>query len=81
MLLQGMSTALHRSGLGGTDFNQTDKSIRGHKDLVAYWDFEDGPGYKLKDVTGHDHDLNALAETRWQVTFTATALAGLEDNS
>ena len=62
-----MKTALHRSGLGGSDFNQSDKEIALHPDLVAYYAFENDTGYVIKDVSSHGHDLQAIAEPNWQV--------------
>lgn len=64
-----MRTALHRSGLGLSEFSQANRDFTGHKDLVAYWAFEDGPGFRVKDVTGRGHDLYALAETEWQASL------------
>ena len=62
-----MSTAMHRSGTGGSDFNQSQSAFADDKDLVAYWAFEDGPGYTIKDISGQGHDLKAVAQTQWQV--------------
>lgn len=36
-------------------------------DLVAYWDFNSGAGYTIKDVTNHGHDLIASQAPRWEV--------------
>lgn len=33
--------------------------------LVAYWTFDDGSGYRVKDVTGHGHDLIITKKPRW----------------
>lgn len=36
-------------------------------DLVAYWDFNAGVGYTIRDVTNHGHDLIATQRPRWEV--------------
>lgn len=36
-------------------------------DLVAYWDFNAGVGYTIKDVTNHGHDLIATQKPKWEV--------------
>jgi hypothetical protein len=36
-------------------------------DLVAYWTFDEGEGYIVKDVTNHGHDLLLTSEPQWQV--------------
>lgn len=36
-------------------------------DLVAYWDFNMGVGYTIKDVTNHGHDLIATQRPKWEV--------------
>lgn len=36
-------------------------------DLVAYWDFNAGAGYTIKDATNHGHDLIASQPPRWEV--------------
>lgn len=36
-------------------------------DLVAYWDFNSGAGYTIKDVTNHGHDLIAVQAPKWEV--------------
>jgi hypothetical protein len=35
--------------------------------LVAYWKFDEGGGFTVKDVTGHGHDLRIQEEPRWEV--------------
>ena len=65
--VQGMKTALHRSGLGGSDFNQSDSDLASHPDLVAYYTFENDTGYVIKDVSLHSHDLQAISKPNWQV--------------
>ena len=64
-----MKTALHRSGLGGSDFNQSERDIASHPDLVAYYTFENDTGYVIKDISSHDHDLQAISEPNWQVQY------------
>lgn len=65
--MQGMKTALHRSGLGGSDFNQNDTDLASHPDLVAYYTFENDTGYVIKDVSQHNRDLQAISKPNWQV--------------
>lgn len=38
-----------------------------HPDLVAYWTFDEGRGYVVKDVTGRGHDLVATQPPNWEV--------------
>ena len=67
--LQGMKTALHRSGAGGSSFDGGSVSTD-DKDLVAYWTFDEGQGYLVSDATGHGHDLHATSNPHWQVGVT-----------
>lgn len=34
---------------------------------MAYWNFDEGEGYLIHDVTGRGHDLLATEPTRWEV--------------
>lgn len=36
-------------------------------DLVAYWNFDEGQGYSVNDITGKGHTLLATQPTRWEV--------------
>jgi len=38
-----------------------------HPDLVAYWKFDAGSGYNVKDATGRGHDLRMSFPPRWRV--------------
>lgn len=38
-----------------------------HPDLVAYWKFDEGSGYTVKDVTQRGHDLMMMEEPTWEV--------------
>jgi len=58
---------MHRSGEGGTHFDGNDGVSNDDKDLVAYWKFDEGVGYVVKDATGHGHDLRASSTPHWQV--------------
>ena len=64
--LQGMKTALHADGAAEVRPQQEAVS-KEDRNLVAWWDFEEGEGYLVKDITGHGHDLHLLQEPRWQV--------------
>ena len=35
------------------------------KDAVAYWDFEDGAGDKVTDISGHGHDGKIVGKLEW----------------
>lgn len=37
------------------------------KDLVAWWKFDEGTGFVVKDETGHGHDLKLTANADWIV--------------
>ena len=70
-----------RKGKGGgnvTPINPKDP------DLVAYWTFDEGQGYIVKDITANGHDLLATQPPRWEVVrFLAVCgngvLEGLEE--
>lgn len=38
-----------------------------HPDLVAYWKFDAGDGYNVKDATGRGHDLRMSYVPQWKV--------------
>ena len=66
-MLQGMKTALRRTGsTGGSLAPGTIETS--DPDLVAYWNFDEGQGYLVKDVTGHGHDLTLTHDPQWQVS-------------
>ena len=59
--------ALHRTGTSGGHFN--DPSIKlNDPDLVAYWNFDEGQGYQVKDQTSNGHHLHAANAPQWQVS-------------
>ena len=61
-----MKTALHADGIA--EVRQQQEAVsKEDRNLLAWWDFEEGEGYLVKDITGHGHDLNLLQEPRWQV--------------
>ncbi|KAK9844409.1 hypothetical protein WJX74_002134 [Apatococcus lobatus] len=63
---QSMAVALHRTGTSGGHFN--DPSIKlNDPDLVAYWNFDEGQGYQVKDQTSNGHHLHAANMPQWQV--------------
>eukprot|EP00210_Caulerpa_lentillifera_P002634 g2516.t1 len=37
------------------------------RQLVAWWKFDEGKGYSVKDETGHGHTLRILSEPKWIV--------------
>lgn len=61
---QGMVADDGRATAGGFDKPGIDKD---HPDLVAYWDFNAGTGYTVKDITNHGHDLIASQKPTWEV--------------
>ncbi|KAK9918751.1 hypothetical protein WJX75_006574 [Coccomyxa subellipsoidea] len=59
---QGMATAAERTGAAG------EAAVSDHDpDLVAYWKFDEGAGFLVKDSTGRGHDLYLTGEPNWQV--------------
>lgn len=62
-----MKTAMHRTGTGGSNFTGGSGVNLDDSSLVAYWAFDEGQGYVIKDVTGHGHDLHATSIPHWQV--------------
>ncbi len=68
-----MAVALHRTGTSGGHFN--DPAIKlNDKDLVAYWNFDEGQGYQVKDQTSNGHHLHATNAPQWQVSRTQRVL-------
>lgn len=63
---QGMGTALRRTGSSGGKLDPGSQ-MTSHPDLVAYWDFDEGQGYLVKDKTGHGHDLTLTHDPEWLV--------------
>lgn len=65
--LQGIASDVKR-----TEVNEADVDIGRIKhndpDLVAYWTFEEGSGYLVKDVTGKGHDLHIQQAPQWRVS-------------
>lgn len=62
---QGMRAHLRKKGdtaiARGKDIDPQDSN------LVAYYNFDEGQGYKAKDVTGRGHDLYISREPVWEV--------------
>ena len=76
MWVQSMAVALHRTGTSGGHFN--DPSIKlNDPDLVAYWNFDEGQGYQVKDQTSNGHHLHAASMPQWQVGLGVTAMRWL----
>lgn len=66
-----MATAAERAGTAG------DAAVSDHDpDLVAYWKFDEGAGFLVKDSTGRGHDLYLTGEPNWQVHAQRTVLLG-----
>ncbi len=45
----------------------SDRISPSEADLVAYWTFEEGSGYLVKDVTANKHDLHIQQPPHWRV--------------
>ena len=60
---------------GGTvgNFSGGDGIDLDDRNLVAFWDFDRGSGYLIKDITNHGHDLIATSLPHYQV-FTSVLL-------
>ena len=68
VMVQGMETALQRTGqapAGQAGSGGVDKS---DPDLVAYWTFDEGRGYVVHDSSGRGHDLFLTNEPKWQAS-------------
>ena len=46
----------------------SDRISPSEADLVAYWTFEEGSGYLVKDVTANKHDLHIQQPPHWRVS-------------
>ena len=66
--MQGIASDVKR-----TEVNEGDADLGRVKhddpNLVAYWTFEEGSGYLVKDVTGRGHDLHIQQPPQWRVSF------------
>lgn len=65
--VQGMTSALRRNGAPAHGLAPIDPISLDDPDLVAYWTFDEGQGYRVKDVTNKGHDLTLTQHPRWQV--------------
>ncbi len=45
----------------------SDRVSPGEADLVAYWTFEEGSGYLVKDATANKHHLHIQKPPQWRV--------------
>ncbi|DBA68967.1 TPA: hypothetical protein ACH3X2_013140 [Trebouxia sp. C0005] len=61
---QGMASDLKRAE---PSTEASDRVSPSDPDLVAYWTFEEGSGYLVKDVTAHKHDLHIQQPPQWRV--------------
>ena len=61
--LQGMTSAAARVGQGAGDGGVSEAD----PNLVAYWKFDEGQGFLVKDATGRGHDLRLTSQPRWMV--------------
>ncbi len=43
--------------------------------LVAYWKFDEGQGYLVKDATGKGHDMRLTSQPNWMVRLLGPASA------
>lgn len=65
VFLQGMASDLKRAE---PSTEASDRVSPSDPDLVAYWTFEEGSGYLVKDVTAHKHDLHIQQPPQWRVS-------------
>eukprot|EP00887_Chlorella_sp_A99_P000397 scaffold13.g397.t1 len=65
-IVDGMRSNLFRKGMTGEKFDAPAVDPQ-DPDLVAYWTFDEGAGYTVKDITGRGHDLLAAEPPRWEV--------------
>lgn len=69
--LQGIASDVKR-----TQANEADVDVgriqHDDPDLMAYWTFEEGSGYLVKDVTGKGHDLHIQQPPQWRVSSCTT---------
>ena len=71
----GMRGQLYRKGMTGE--SSEGAPIDPHDpDLVAYWNFDEGEGYKVADGTGRGHDLVITSPPRWEVSPAGAAGVG-----
>ena len=68
-MVQGMETALQRTGQEPTGNAGSGGVDKNDPDLVAYWTFDEGRGYVVHDASGHGHDLYLTNEPQWQVSY------------
>ncbi len=62
---QGMASDLKRAEPSS---EASDRVSPNDPDLVAYWTFEEGSGYLVKDVTANKHDLHIQQPPHWRVS-------------
>ena len=72
-------TAMHADGAAAVQPQQEAVS-REDSDLVAWWTFDEGEGYTVKDVTDHGHDLHILQPPRWEVCCRAWHVSQLRQD-
>lgn len=65
-IVDGLRSNLFRKGMTGEKFDAPAVDPQ-DPDLVAYWTFDEGAGYTVKDITGRGHDLLAAEPPRWEV--------------
>jgi cysteine-rich repeat protein len=84
-IIAGMRPALYDRGRTGERTPPPAAAIDpSNPDLVAYYNFDEGQGYLVKDVTGRGNDLIIVAPPTWEVVRALTVcgngiLEGLEE--
>ena len=68
--LQGIASDVKRTQ-ANEGFEDIGRIQHDDPDLTAYWTFEEGSGYLVKDVTGKGHDLHIQQPPQWRVSFLA----------
>lgn len=64
-----MASAAARAGQGAGNGGVSESD----PNLVAYWKFDEGRGFLVKDATGKGHDLRLTSEPHWMVRCPADA--------
>ena len=67
-LAQGIASDLKRTETNPQPAD-ADRISHDNPDLVAYWTFEEGSGYVVRDVSDKGHDLHIQQPPQWRVSY------------
>ena len=73
--VQGMLSAIRRTGAPGAGLTGDSGISNTDPDLVAYWTFDEGQGFRVADVTKNGHDLILTHNPHWMVGHTSGCCA------